>query len=467
VAQLGVECDAGTVVVVSVDSFERGANASAAAATVLVRDGVAAAVGVTSELALAATATLFVSKLRLFPSAHVAAAELGLDARVTAGAVVEGMRVQLLSVADGLVEGTLNWTVSRTYAWARADGGGGAVMEASNVPVRHWLLLLLPLHSSPPRPPSLVGWCGKSHDSDRVQGRSRTARDVLDEQEYPTRNYGTHMHYGLLFSLSLPYRASRSQALANRSLVLLGSNQTHAAVGNLTYSGAMHDLALSFPPAPPAFVGLWVQQFAVTSTLDPAPIMLRVSMRVVAGAVSRLSAVAFAETHAAALDAATGAAVVTAGGAVQLTVRPRDRFNNSIGGGDGVYEIFMRRAAGPASGTWVVTEPAFSPLASTAWAAVYDGSVLGVAPAGGFTVTVSALVDGAVLPLVELPVRAVAKVCDASQQVRPPPPPSLSLLRDVRKGVTALRPPAGGPSAGVSSGAERWPIRGGGALPAA
>lgn len=74
--------------------------------------------------------------LRLFPSADVQAAELGLDGVVTAGGAAEGTRVQLLSVADAAVEGTLNWTVSRTYAWARADDGSGIVKEASQVPVR-------------------------------------------------------------------------------------------------------------------------------------------------------------------------------------------------------------------------------------------------------------------------------------------------------------------------------------------
>jgi len=74
--------------------------------------------------------------LRLFPSADVQAAELGLDGVVTAGGAAEGTRVQLLSVADAAVQGTLNWTVSRTYAWARADDGSGVVTEASQVPVR-------------------------------------------------------------------------------------------------------------------------------------------------------------------------------------------------------------------------------------------------------------------------------------------------------------------------------------------
>jgi hypothetical protein len=81
------------------------------------------------------TAELFVSKLRLFPSADVQAAELGLDGVVTAGGAAEGTRVQLLSVASAALEGTLNWTVSRTYAWARANDGSGIVTEASQVPV--------------------------------------------------------------------------------------------------------------------------------------------------------------------------------------------------------------------------------------------------------------------------------------------------------------------------------------------
>lgn len=80
--------------------------------------------------------------------------------------------------------------------------------------------------------------------------------------------------------------------------MLLGSKQTTWASGGLTYSGAIHDLMLSFPPAPAAFVGLWVQQFAVTSSLDPAPISLRVAMEIIPGPISNRSAVAFADAHA-------------------------------------------------------------------------------------------------------------------------------------------------------------------------
>jgi len=49
-----VQCDAGTEVVVSLDSFELGAAATSAAATVMVVDAAAAAAGVTSELTVRA-----------------------------------------------------------------------------------------------------------------------------------------------------------------------------------------------------------------------------------------------------------------------------------------------------------------------------------------------------------------------------------------------------------------------------
>lgn len=163
--------------------------------------------------------------------------------------------------------------------------------------------------------------------------------------------------------------------------------------------------------------------------------------------------------------------VAEAGSDVRLTVRPRDRFENSIGSDDFVFELDMRLSSvgwnqdSPTESpdAWTFTAPAYDLLVSTGWASVYQvgyatrprsalpstgrwsarpgrwtltqrrafaltqGSVNGVAPAGDYVVTVSTLTDGAttLLLLDELFVRAEPKVCDASQQVSRTPTPSL------------------------------------------
>jgi hypothetical protein len=83
--------------------------------------------------------------------------------------------------------------------------------------------------------------------------------------------------------------------------------------------------------------------------------------------------------------------VAEAGSDVSITVRPRDRFGNSIGSDDLVFELDMRLSsvgsnqdASPDSpDAWTFTAPAYDLLVSTGWTAVYEvgsgSTALGVA----------------------------------------------------------------------------------------
>jgi len=73
--------------------------------------------------------------------------------------------------------------------------------------------------------------------------------------------------------------------------------------------------------------------------------------------------------------------VAEAGSDVSLTVRPRDRFENSIGSDDFIFELDMSLSSAGASqdappaespDAWTFTAPAYDLLVSTGWAAVYE-----------------------------------------------------------------------------------------------